>query len=580
MEDYLKHKIQRRPDRQSLIEQHILEDTSVSPSLQDAQRQLKRAKLADDLNDRLSHRPGPLELVKGNILLADERLAQAIKEGALQFKATSEGEAVKHPPPVFYFSSSPTSSPESSSDGISSTSNFLLNSPPQSTGLPTSSQQFQAPPPPYHQHHNVLPAGGDNNNFLLADFNAALSSNNNLSGQLNAGGSVATFTPIEALICSSGVAAQFPSGIVTNNSSSGLASNPGIPSLFQLQLVYSPALKSSSSTSGNNNTIQFPAGFNFSSSQGATFCLTPAFGPINGNSSSIQTSSPSPQLAKEVLSQSISSQGSLGNFGLPSNNGVLTSSQNWSFPSLSTALPINVGQSLDQQSTQIVTQDKQNNSVDNSLNNLTFTSESSSPTFCFTAPSQVSSTSSSINEQRRSPQQSNQRRSSISRQNQTQAVSSGPAIISGPLLTISSPTSNQTCQSPSNNQSQATVVVSNSHPQNPLLPGPSTFILAPPDQTAVTSFKPVSFNSATSGSTSSSNNIHGNNGNMTSSTSSSSPSSPPAVGSVASPSSVMSTSGRSDSSSSTSTKNRKKSKSKVQPKSRTIKFHEYKVSVL
>ena len=115
MENFLKHKMQRRPDRQSLIAQHILEDTTVSPSLQDKQRQLKRARLTDGLNDRLSQRPGPLELVKGNILIAEEGLAQAIKEGALQFKATSEGEPVKHPPPLFHLEDPESSI--SSSDG-------------------------------------------------------------------------------------------------------------------------------------------------------------------------------------------------------------------------------------------------------------------------------------------------------------------------------------------------------------------------------------------------------------------------------------------------------------------------------
>lgn len=115
MGDFLKHKIQRRPDRQALIEQHILEDTTISPGLQDKQRQLKKARLADDLNDRLSHRPGPLELIKGNILVADERVAQAIKEGAIHFKATCEGEPVKHPPPLFHLED-----PETSSDGTRS----------------------------------------------------------------------------------------------------------------------------------------------------------------------------------------------------------------------------------------------------------------------------------------------------------------------------------------------------------------------------------------------------------------------------------------------------------------------------
>lgn len=54
-------------------------DTTIDPSLQDKQRQLKKARLADDLNDRLSHRPGPLELIKGNILQTDENFAQAVK---------------------------------------------------------------------------------------------------------------------------------------------------------------------------------------------------------------------------------------------------------------------------------------------------------------------------------------------------------------------------------------------------------------------------------------------------------------------------------------------------------------------
>lgn len=142
MEDFLKHKIQRRPDRQALIEQHILEDTSVSPGLQDKQRQLKKARLADDLNDRLSHRPGPLELIKGNILLADERVAQAIKEGAIHFKATCEGEPVKHPPPLFHLED-----PETSSDGTRSPQDL---SPPIPGHTPSSS-----PPFPSSSHSNI-----------------------------------------------------------------------------------------------------------------------------------------------------------------------------------------------------------------------------------------------------------------------------------------------------------------------------------------------------------------------------------------------------------------------------------------
>ncbi|MEQ2214374.1 hypothetical protein XENOCAPTIV_003680 [Xenoophorus captivus] len=43
-------------------------ETSAEPSLQAKQLKLKRARLADDLNDKISHRPGPIELVHKNIL--------------------------------------------------------------------------------------------------------------------------------------------------------------------------------------------------------------------------------------------------------------------------------------------------------------------------------------------------------------------------------------------------------------------------------------------------------------------------------------------------------------------------------
>lgn len=111
--DFLKHKIQRRPLRNELIQQHILED-SFDPCYYEQQRKLKKARLADDLNDRLSQRPGPLELIKGNILHVDETLEQAIKEGQITFKKTCEGEIIKNPPKRFVFEE------ESSSDSAPS----------------------------------------------------------------------------------------------------------------------------------------------------------------------------------------------------------------------------------------------------------------------------------------------------------------------------------------------------------------------------------------------------------------------------------------------------------------------------
>ena len=39
---------------------------------------LKRARLADNLNEKLAQRPGPLELVEKNILPVDSSVKQAI----------------------------------------------------------------------------------------------------------------------------------------------------------------------------------------------------------------------------------------------------------------------------------------------------------------------------------------------------------------------------------------------------------------------------------------------------------------------------------------------------------------------
>lgn len=91
--DILKAKIQQRPDRQELERRHILEhdESHVDPSLAERQRMLKKARLADQLNSQLSHRPGPLELIKKNILHTEEPIERIVKEGLISFKATSEG---------------------------------------------------------------------------------------------------------------------------------------------------------------------------------------------------------------------------------------------------------------------------------------------------------------------------------------------------------------------------------------------------------------------------------------------------------------------------------------------------------
>jgi hypothetical protein len=46
------------------------------PSLQATQLRLKRARLADDLNEKLAQRPGPMELVVKNILPVVDAVAK------------------------------------------------------------------------------------------------------------------------------------------------------------------------------------------------------------------------------------------------------------------------------------------------------------------------------------------------------------------------------------------------------------------------------------------------------------------------------------------------------------------------
>ena len=53
-------------------------ETRAEPCLQATQLQLKRARLADDLNVKLSHRPGPMELIHKNILPVHSSIKRAI----------------------------------------------------------------------------------------------------------------------------------------------------------------------------------------------------------------------------------------------------------------------------------------------------------------------------------------------------------------------------------------------------------------------------------------------------------------------------------------------------------------------
>lgn len=66
----------------------------VDPSLAEKYRMLEKAILVDQLNSKISHRPGPLELIEKNILHTNEPIEKIVKEGLLPFKVGSEDELV------------------------------------------------------------------------------------------------------------------------------------------------------------------------------------------------------------------------------------------------------------------------------------------------------------------------------------------------------------------------------------------------------------------------------------------------------------------------------------------------------
>lgn len=68
----------------------MFQDNKAAPSLQLKCNELKRARLADDLNEKLAKRPGPLELVESGILIsADTNLTEAIKHGKIVYPRTT-----------------------------------------------------------------------------------------------------------------------------------------------------------------------------------------------------------------------------------------------------------------------------------------------------------------------------------------------------------------------------------------------------------------------------------------------------------------------------------------------------------
>ncbi|KAF7547445.1 hypothetical protein G7Z17_g7718 [Cylindrodendrum hubeiense] len=69
LENHLIH----RPERAELVDKNILPASTAAPGLQAHQKELQKHMLEDKLNDKISHRPAPEELIKEGVLLNDPR---------------------------------------------------------------------------------------------------------------------------------------------------------------------------------------------------------------------------------------------------------------------------------------------------------------------------------------------------------------------------------------------------------------------------------------------------------------------------------------------------------------------------
>ncbi|KAH7153008.1 hypothetical protein EDB81DRAFT_931407 [Dactylonectria macrodidyma] len=72
----LEHHLTHRPERAELVEKNILPASTAAPGLQAHQKELQKHMLEDKLNDKISHRPAPEELIKEGVLLDDPRAAE------------------------------------------------------------------------------------------------------------------------------------------------------------------------------------------------------------------------------------------------------------------------------------------------------------------------------------------------------------------------------------------------------------------------------------------------------------------------------------------------------------------------
>ncbi|XP_049615625.1 myocardin isoform X2 [Syngnathus scovelli] len=135
----LQLRLQQRRTREQLADQGIMpHSASVSSSLGDQMR-LKRGRLAEELNEKLALRPGPLELLQKNIIPLDSALTMTVNHG--KFPKQEDSYAFEED------SSSESLSPEQhhsdESQGSACPSSELGGSMPSSSSSPTLSSTQQ-----------------------------------------------------------------------------------------------------------------------------------------------------------------------------------------------------------------------------------------------------------------------------------------------------------------------------------------------------------------------------------------------------------------------------------------------------
>ncbi|TGZ58120.1 hypothetical protein CRM22_009743 [Opisthorchis felineus] len=117
--DLLKHKIEKRPDRQQLINRRIIRDDKpgTSPYILEQCHNLEKYQLKTALNSKLTARPGTLELVEKGVLQVDPGVDSLIRCGSIPYprvQSVSSGEsvsadtvAIPAPPPLLCIKPAP-----------------------------------------------------------------------------------------------------------------------------------------------------------------------------------------------------------------------------------------------------------------------------------------------------------------------------------------------------------------------------------------------------------------------------------------------------------------------------------------